>query len=93
MVHASRRETPGTAEIHTLDTDIIYVLDGTATFITGGTAVDTKTVAPNEIRGSSIQNGETRRLVKGDVIIVPANTPHWFVETTKPFLYYVVKVR
>ncbi len=93
MVHASRRETPGMAEIHTLDTDIIYVLDGTATFITGGTAVDTKTVAPNEIRGRSIQNGETRRLVKGDVIIVPANTPHWFVETTKPFLYYVVKVR
>ena len=93
MVHASRRESPGMAEIHTLDTDIIYVLDGTATFITGGTAVDTKTVAPNEIRGSSIQNGTTRRLVKGDVIIVPANTPHWFVETTKPFLYYVVKVR
>jgi len=93
MVHASRRETPGMAEIHTLDTDIIYVLDGTATFVTGGTAVETKTVAPNEIRGRSIQNGETRRLVKGDVIIVPANTPHWFVETTKPFLYYVVKVR
>ncbi len=93
MVHASRREAPGQAEIHTLDTDIIYVLDGTATFVTGGAAVETKTVAPNEIRGSSIQNGETRRLVKGDVIIVPANTPHWFVETTKPFLYYVVKVR
>ncbi|MCI0403795.1 MAG: heme-binding protein [Acidobacteria bacterium] len=93
MVHASRREAPGQAEIHTLDTDIIYVLDGAATFVTGGAAVETKTVAPNEIRGSSIQNGETRKLVKGDVIIVPANTPHWFVETTKPFLYYVVKVR
>ena len=93
MVHASRREAPGQAEIHTLDTDIIYVLDGTATFITGGTVVESKPIAPNEIRGKSIQNGETRRLVKGDVIIVPASTPHWFVETTKPFLYYVVKVR
>ncbi len=93
MVHASRREAPGMAEVHTLDTDIIYVLDGTATFITGGTVAEPKTTAPNEIRGKSIQNGETRRLVKGDVIIVPANTPHWFVETTKPFLYYVVKVR
>ncbi|HXE76377.1 MAG TPA: heme-binding protein [Candidatus Xenobia bacterium] len=93
MVHASRREAPGLAEVHTLDTDILYVLDGAATFITGGTVAEPMTTAPNEIRGKSIQNGETRRLVKGDVIIVPANTPHWFVGTTKPFLYYVVKVR
>ena len=40
MVHASHRDKPGLAEIHTLDTDIVYVLEGTATFVTGGTAVD-----------------------------------------------------
>jgi glc operon protein GlcG len=93
MVHASRREAPGQAEVHNLDTDIIYVLDGTATFITGGTVVDAKETAPNEIRGASIRDGQTYQLAQGDVVIVPANTPHWFVETTKPFLYYVVKVR
>ena len=93
MVHASRRETPGQAEVHNLDTDIIYVLDGTATFVTGGTVVDGKETAPNELRGASIRDGQTYKLAKGDVVIVPANTPHWFVETTKPFLYYVVKVR
>lgn len=54
MVHASHRDKPGMAEIHTLDTDVIYVLDGTATFVTGGTAVDPKTIAPNEIRDSAI---------------------------------------
>jgi glc operon protein GlcG len=93
MVHASRREAPGQAEIHTLDTDIIYVLEGTATFVTGGTAVDAKTVAPNEIRGASIRDGQTFQLKKGDVIIVPSGTPHWFQQTSKPFLYYVVKAR
>src|SRR5246127_2848148 len=54
MVHASRRETPGQAEIHTKDADVIYVLDGSATFITGGRAVDAKATAPNELRGSGI---------------------------------------
>jgi glc operon protein GlcG len=93
MVHASRREQPGMAEVHTQDADIIYVLGGTATFVTGGEAVDTKTVAPDEIRGSRISGGETREIAKGDVIIVPAGTPHWFKEVSAPFLYYVVKAR
>ena len=93
MVHASRREEPGMAEIHTKDADIIYVLDGTATFVTGGTAVDPATTAPDEIRGKRIEGGETRQLAKGDVLIVPAGIPHWFKEVSNPFLYYVVKAR
>jgi glc operon protein GlcG len=93
MVHASRREKPGQAEIHTKDTDVIYVLDGTATFITGGDAVDAKETAANELRGSSIRNGETRQIAKGDVIVVPNGVPHQFLKVTDPFLYYVVKVR
>jgi len=93
MVHTSRRDKPGLAEIHTLDTDIIYVLDGTATFVTGGTAAETREIAPNEIRGSRIDNGDTRQLAKGDVIIVPSGTPHWFKEIGGTFLYYTIKVR
>jgi glc operon protein GlcG len=93
MVHASHRDKAGLAEIHTLDTDIVYVLEGTATFVTGGTAVDPKTNAPNEIRGSAIEGGESRKLVKGDVIVVPRGVPHWFKEVSSPFNYYVVKVR
>jgi len=71
MVHASRREKPGQAEIHTKDADVIYVLQGSATFITGGEAVDAKTTALDELRGSSIRDGQTRKIAKGDVIIVP----------------------
>jgi glc operon protein GlcG len=93
MVHASRREKPGQAEIHTKDTDVIYVLDGKATFVTGGKAVDPKETAPNEFRGTSIQDGQTRQIAKGDVIVVPNGVPHQFTEVTSPFLYYVVKVR
>jgi glc operon protein GlcG len=91
-VHASRREAPGMAEIHVRDTDIIYVLDGSATFVTGGTAVDEKTTAPDEIRGSAIQGGDTRRITKGDVVIVPNGTPHQFRDVKGPLTYYVVKV-
>lgn len=93
MVHASHRDKPGMAEIHGLDTDIVYVLEGTATLVTGGTAIDAGTVAPDEIRGRAIEGGETRKLVRGDVIIVPKGVPHWFKEVSSPFNYYVVKVR
>lgn len=93
MVHASRREKAGMSEVHELDTDIIYVLEGTATFITGGKSVDSKMTAANEFRGSMIDGGETRQLKKGDVVIIPKGTPHWFKQVDGAFLYYVVKVR
>jgi len=93
MVNTSRRDSAGLAEIHTLDTDIIYVVDGTATIVTGGTAVEPKEIAPNETRGSRIDGGDTQRLAKGDVIIVPNGVPHWFKEVNGAFLYYTIKVR
>jgi hypothetical protein len=93
MIHASRREKSGMAEVHVKDADLIYVIEGSATFVTGGTVVDPKTVAPDEIRGASIRDGETRHLAKGDVIIVPHGIPHLFAEVSVPFLYYVIKVR
>jgi glc operon protein GlcG len=92
-IHASRREGPGLAEIHTRDTDIAYVLQGSATLVTGGTAVNVKEIGPEELRGTAIQGGETRQLEVGDVVVIPNGVPHWFKEVKAPFLYYVVKVR
>jgi glc operon protein GlcG len=92
-VHASRREKSGLAEVHDLDTDIIYVLDGTATIVTGGRSLNPKTIEQGEHRGSSIEGGDNRQLKKGDVLIVPKGTPHWFKQVDGTFLYYVVKVR
>jgi glc operon protein GlcG len=93
MVHASHREGPGMAEVHTLDADIIHVLDGSATFVTGGIVENAKPMAPGEIRGTAITNGEERLISKGDVLIEPAGTPHWFKNVPGPLNYYVVKVR
>lgn len=93
MVHSSRREGPGMVEVHTKDTDILYVVSGSATVVTGGTMVDGKSTAPDEIRGREITGGETLHLVVGDAMIIPDGVPHWFKEVQAPFLYFVVKVR
>jgi glc operon protein GlcG len=92
-IHASRRNGPGKAEIHTRDADVIYVVGGTATLVTGGTIVDPKPIDAEEIRGASVEDGQPHKLVKGDVLVVPKGVPHWFKEVSAPFTYYVVKVR
>jgi len=93
MVHASHRDKPGVVEIHEFDTDIVYVLKGSAQLITGGTPAGAKTIAPHEFRAPTVDGGETRKLVPGDVVIIPNGVPHWFKEVDAPFDYYVVKVR
>jgi len=93
MVHASHREADGVAEVHTLDTDIIYMLEGAATLVTGGSVPEAKPTEPNEFRGPTIVGGDSRRVVKGDVIVVPAGVPHMFTDVAGPLNYYVVKVR
>ncbi|HVH61012.1 MAG TPA: heme-binding protein [Candidatus Sulfotelmatobacter sp.] len=92
-VNPSRRDSPGVVEVHQKDADIMYVLKGSATLVAGGTLLDGKTMAPDEIRGSQLSGGETYRLSEGDVIVVPHGEPHWFKEVKGPFLYFTVKVR
>jgi cupin superfamily acireductone dioxygenase involved in methionine salvage len=69
------------------------MLEGTATLVTGGSVVDGKNIELEEIRGKDVRGAETRRLTKGDVIVIPHGTPHWFKEVNGPINYYVVKVR
>lgn len=90
-VHASRREGPGMAEVHDWETDVIYVLDGTATLVTGGRVVEGKRTEPGQIRGATIEGGESRRIGQGDVIVIPSGTPHLFKDVAAPLLYFVVK--
>jgi len=93
QVNASRRDGPGVVEVHTKDTDVFYVLKGSATVVTGGTMIDGKPTAPDEIRGKEITGGETRELAPGDTMIIPNGVPHWFKSVQAPFLYFTVKVR
>lgn len=93
MIHASHREQDGVAEIHTLDTDLVYVLEGSATLVTGGQTPEAKPIEPNELRGPAIVGGDRRRIGQGDVVVIPAGVPHMFTEVHGPLNYYVVKVR
>lgn len=91
-VITGRRDKPGQSELHEKDTDVFYILQGSATFVTGGKMLEPKTTAPGEVRGSGIEGGEVRTLSKDDVIIIPAGVPHWFKDVQGTFLYFVVKV-
>jgi uncharacterized protein GlcG (DUF336 family)/mannose-6-phosphate isomerase-like protein (cupin superfamily) len=92
-IHASHRTGAGKVEIHTRDTDIIHVLKGRATLVTGGKILGSESTGPEEIRGASIEGGEARVITAGDVIVVPNGVPHWFREVPGPLDYYVVKVQ
>jgi len=90
-VHASRRGEPGQAEIHTVDTDVIYVVDGSATLVTGGKVPDAKSIAPNELRGSKIEGGEEHQIAKGDAVVIPNGVPHQFTAVKGELHYFVCK--
>jgi len=92
-VQTGRRTGPGEVEIHDQDTDIFYMLEGSATFVTGGKAVEPRTIAPGETRAKAIAGGDEHKLNKGDVIVIPKGVPHWFKEVNGLLLYYVVKVK
>ena len=75
-IKLSVRNTSGGAEVHAPYDDVFVVIEGTATLVTGGTALDAKTGDDGETKGSNIQNGTPHTIIKGDIIHVPAGTPH-----------------
>ena len=91
-ISGSHRTAAGQVEVHDKETDILYITDGEATFVTGGKMVGGKMSKAGQWVGSDITGGETHHLVKGDVITIPAGMPHWFKEVPKSVSYFVVKV-
>jgi uncharacterized protein GlcG (DUF336 family)/mannose-6-phosphate isomerase-like protein (cupin superfamily) len=91
-IDAGRRVEPGEVEYHERSTDVMHVLRGTATVVTGGEMQDTREVAPGELRAREVQGGTRHELHEGDVLAIPSGVPHQFVEVSDPFLYFVVKV-
>ena len=86
-----RRVKPGQVEVHLKETDIFYIVDGAATFVTGGTLVGGKETRPNQMLGTDIQGGQVHQLKKGDFITIPAGVPHWFQDVPQSVTYYMVK--
>ena len=91
-VSGAHRSEPGQVEVHETETDVLYIIEGEATFITGGTMVGGKLTRPGQFLGTDIKGGTTHHLIKGDVITIQAGTPHWFKEVPKSVNYFVVKV-
>jgi mannose-6-phosphate isomerase-like protein (cupin superfamily) len=75
-IKLSVRTSSGGAEVHAHWDDIFYVTGGSATLITGGQVLDAKTSADGETKGSGIEGGVHQTLHKGDVVHIPAGTPH-----------------
>jgi mannose-6-phosphate isomerase-like protein (cupin superfamily) len=91
-VGAMHRSASGNAELHEKQTDVYYVADGEATFVTGGELIGNKVVSPGQRQGSGIKGGEVRHLTKGDVIVIPPGVPHWFKDVPHSVSYLLVKV-
>ena len=81
------------SEMHDNTNHVFIIVEGEATFVTGGTMVEPKNTAPGQIRAKSVNGGQTYHLTKGDVITVPAKTPHWFKDVpTQTIAYYAVNL-
>jgi uncharacterized protein GlcG (DUF336 family)/mannose-6-phosphate isomerase-like protein (cupin superfamily) len=89
---AGRRVAPGEVEYHEHFVDVMHVVEGRATVVTGGTLVEPREVAAGELRAAAVDGGTTHELGEGDVLAIPSGVPHQFVDVSDPFLYFVVKV-
>jgi mannose-6-phosphate isomerase-like protein (cupin superfamily) len=68
------------ASSHDKDAEMFYVVEGSGTLVTGGTITDERRTNPDNLTGSAIEGGTSRRLAKGDWVMVPEKTPHWFTQ-------------
>ena len=102
VVHRARtqgKQTPNAIE-HNLITEVYHVISGEATLVTGGTMENPKPASPESqvvkvlngpsSTGGAIQNGVSRKVVAGDVVVIPPNTPHWFSEINSDQIVYLV---
>jgi len=87
------RDGPSEAEVHQKLADFITVRAGEGEVIVGGTIVDGKSSAPDELRGPSIKGGTRYKVAAGDILYIPANTVHqFFVAPGKNFTVTIVKI-
>ena len=72
------RASVGPATIHEKEAEMFYVIEGSATMVTGGKLIKESRTNAENLTGTGIESGMSRNVAKGDFIIVPENTPHWF---------------
>ena len=102
VVSRPKSSTQGGPVEHEKVTEIYYVISGSGTLVTGGKLIGAKPRAANapqvvqlngpSVFGTSVQDGETRRISVGDVVIIPAGVNHWFTDIQESLTYLVVRV-
>ena len=93
LIVLAQRRGAGEVEVHEKTNHVFIIVEGEATFVTGGTPVDIRQTAPDQRRAPNVQGGQIHHLTKGDVITIPAKTPHWFKEVpSKTIAYYAVNI-
>jgi mannose-6-phosphate isomerase-like protein (cupin superfamily) len=96
------QDQPQTAALHYKVSEVYHVLKGSGTLVTGGTLVNAKSRAADSVEvrqedgpgasGTAIQGGTTRQIKEGDVIVIPAGTPHWFSKIDGSLAYLVIRI-
>ena len=86
------RASVGTASVHETEAEFFYVIDGAATMVTGGKLTDEKRTNAANLTGSGIENGMSRNVAKGDFIVVPEGTAHWFSAIGSPLVLMTLHV-
>lgn len=71
--------------VHKAQAELIYVAGGGCTLITGGTLKEPKDNGAN-LAGTAIEGGTPRKIVKGDYVLVPPGTPHWYTDVQGEFI-------
>lgn len=88
------RNKDGGGELHQNFADLFVILDGHVTLLTGGEVADARTIAAGEVRGPSVKGGTAQELKAGDVVHIPANTPHqMLLAAGETVTYFVVKIQ
>ena len=93
-IQISTRAKSGGAEVHAHFDDIFVVTQGHATLITGGSLIDPKTGPNGESKGTGIRDGHSQVIRKGDIVNIPAGTPHQLkIFPGEVYASIVIKVR
>src|SRR6266516_2184605 len=102
VVHRGKGTNLMAGAVHDKISEVYQVLEGSGTFVDGGRLVNPqRREANSEIvtqlsgpgsSGTGIQGGVSRRLSKGDMVVIPAGTPHLFTDVQEPITYSIVRI-
>jgi mannose-6-phosphate isomerase-like protein (cupin superfamily) len=86
------RPIEGAVAVHEKEAELVYVIDGGGTLITGGTVVGEKRTNDANLSGTAIDGGTVRTIGKGDFTIIPEGTPHQFKPANGPLVLMTMHV-